>query len=108
MDEVRVAGIEIEADFSPAGAGPSLCLDSIVFRIAYVTADSGRKVVRASLVSYHATDPPFHPLGTDTLTLAAAAQQLAKRCCLQLLGVQSLAQQVDGPYGPCAIQSVHH
>ena len=33
MDEVAVAGIKIEADFGPAGAGPFLCLNFIVFRV---------------------------------------------------------------------------
>ena len=51
--------------------------------------------MRAALVGNHAAQPRVHPLRTDTLVLPAAGQQLAKRRGFQLLGVQSLPQQID-------------
>ena len=51
--------------------------------------------MRAALAGNHAAKLRVHPLRADTLALAAAGEQLAKRRGFQFLGVHSLPQQVD-------------
>ena len=49
----------------------------------------------AAFFGNHPSEPRVHRLRADELALAAAGQQLAHCRMFQLLGVQSLPQQVD-------------